>query len=141
MSKNSKTVRGIALLPSACIGTVVAVMVSLICSGVAAALISSGNFDENSVVSLKLATQFLSVTLGALISAIIAVERKILCCLITSAMYIFTLVAFAILLFSGVSASIFTGILVCFFGCFAAIIVINRKNIKRTQRKTKRFSR
>lgn len=138
MLKNSKTVQKIGLLPSACVGTGLAIVTSLICSAVAATVISSGKLNEDSATILKLITQFLSATIGALIAAVIAIDKKTLCCIITGAMYIFTLIAFAILVFSGISTEIFGGILVCFIGSFVAIIVINKKNIKQVQRKTKR---
>ena len=141
MPKTNKPARELAVIPTICIGAGIALLVSFVCAGASAAFISSGTLGENSMSVLRLTVHFLSAALGAIASALIAAERKILCSLLADLMYIFILVAIAILLYSGVSASLALGFIMCLLGCGAAIILTNRKNRRGVRRRNKRGSR
>lgn len=140
MRKN-KVFSGISILSAVCIGAVAAVLVSLIGSGVTAALISNNFLDENSTTVFGISIQFLSAAIGAIIAAILVTQKKLLSCCLVDGLYIFVLLAVAILSFSGVTASVFSGIFACLLGCVTAIFITNRRKKRGNSIKDRRGHR
>lgn len=99
--KQNRTAWNAPAAGSLAIGAAVSMVVTLVCAAASAAMISAGKIGENAMGYLSIGTQLLAASIGALIGAGGAKEKKMLVSLMIVGVYFGLLVSANALFFDG----------------------------------------
>lgn len=140
MPKVKSAKKEISAITCVAVGTIIAIIVTLLFAAIAGIFIKNEYFGIGVVSVFAVIAQGVSVFLGALTGSWLASTKKVLSSILVAGIYYFLLLCIAILLFDGITVNAIIGIGVCAAATFAAII-LSMRGKKRTvpTRKRRRY--
>ncbi len=120
------------------IGTLIAVLVSVVCVCVLALLISGESLPLNTALLAMPAVQLLSAFLGCMVAGQTVSSNKSAACGVVCAVYYVLLTGVSALFMQGISGKFWVGILMTVFGCLAAMLLCAREKSSTGKGKRKR---
>lgn len=130
-----------SMLISCIYGLILALIVAMALSLIAALFITNEYLDITTSQFLTTITHLIAVFSGSLLTGEIMSDKKIPSVGVVCAGYIFTMVCLAILVFDGVSGNVFAGIAASIGGSVSAILLCTRRKMRFRGRGYKRVHR
>lgn len=130
-----------SMLASSLFGLILALVVALVLSLISALFISNEYLEIKTAQFLATITHLIAVFLGSILTIKIVPERKLISCGVVCGGYFVVMMAIAILMYDGLSGSIFTGIVASVLGGAGAILLGARRKMHSKGRRYKRSNR